>query len=82
MNRQREKARATIRRRPHVRCHYCQTKIPRSQITLDHAVPKSKGGTYSMINMRAACEKCNKNKGAKNAVEFFDELESRIDRRP
>ncbi len=54
-------SRKNILRRDNHKCQYCS----RADVTLtiDHIVPKSKGGTDSWENLVAACVKCNNKKG-------------------
>jgi len=40
-------------------CQYCLEKIPYSQATKDHVVPKSVGGTNHDYNIVLACKRCN-----------------------
>lgn len=39
--------------------HQCQYCGNRNQLTLDHVIPKSKGGKHSWDNVVIACESCN-----------------------
>ena len=41
------------------RCAYCGKKAT----TIDHIVPRSRGGEWSWLNCIAACSKCNERKG-------------------
>ncbi|MGO9751743.1 MAG: HNH endonuclease [Solirubrobacteraceae bacterium] len=41
-------------------CQYCGA---RSQLTVDHVVPRSKGGTSTWDNIVASCAPCNRRKG-------------------
>jgi 5-methylcytosine-specific restriction endonuclease McrA len=41
-------------------CQYCGS---RSSLTVDHVVPRSKGGTSSWENIVASCAPCNRRKG-------------------
>ena len=41
-------------------CQYCGS---RSNLTVDHVVPKSKGGASSWENIVASCAPCNRRKG-------------------
>ena len=50
-----------------VPCFYCG-QIGR---TLDHVVPKSRGGSDDRENLVIACERCNSSKGNKPQEEFF-----------
>lgn len=47
------------------KCQYCDIKLPRKQLTLDHVLPKSKGGQNTWKNLVTCCEKCNCRKGDK-----------------
>lgn len=51
------------------RCQYCAKIFPESELTLDHIMPKSRGGNNSWKNLVAACKKCNQKKGAKTPHE-------------
>lgn len=51
--------REVFRRDQHT-CQYCgNTK----HLTIDHVIPRSKGGTHTWNNVVTACEKCNSTKG-------------------
>ncbi len=51
--------REVLRRDKHT-CQYCgNTK----QLTLDHVIPRSKGGKHTWDNVVTACEQCNSRKG-------------------
>ena len=41
-------------------CQYCGTN---KDLTLDHLIPRSKGGKSSWTNLVTACKKCNARKG-------------------
>jgi 5-methylcytosine-specific restriction endonuclease McrA len=43
-------------------CQYCSTKLNWENITIDHVMPSSRGGTTSWLNCVAACKPCNKRK--------------------
>lgn len=45
-------------------CQYCLKKVTVSSCTIDHVVPKSKGGKHEWKNIALACAKCNQKKGA------------------
>lgn len=44
-------------------CQYCGSK---KQLTLDHVVPRSKGGKSNWTNLVTACHRCNVIKGDKS----------------
>ena len=53
--------RRNILKRDDYRCQYCAKQA--TPLTLDHIVPKNKGGKDSWENLVAACSKCNTRKG-------------------
>jgi 5-methylcytosine-specific restriction endonuclease McrA len=44
-------------------CQYCQTKLLPRDLTLDHVMPKSRGGSSTWENLVACCFDCNNRKG-------------------
>src|SRR2546421_3854611 len=44
-------------------CQYCGELLASSELTLDHVVPRSRGGTSSWENLVACCHSCNRRKG-------------------
>lgn len=44
-------------------CQYCGKRLPRSELNLDHVIPRSKGGTSSWDNVVCSCFVCNRKKG-------------------
>ena len=46
-------------------CQYCQRHFSVDNLTIDHVIPKSRGGCMRWINVVTACQKCNLSKGAK-----------------
>lgn len=50
-------------------CQYCGTQPGRQDLTIDHVVPKSRGGATSWENVVAACRRCNGKKGNKTPAE-------------
>jgi 5-methylcytosine-specific restriction endonuclease McrA len=59
--------RKTLLRRDGFRCQYCgRTDLP---LTIDHMVPKSKGGEESWENLITACTRCNTAKGDRTPQE-------------
>lgn len=58
-------SRRNVYERDKYRCQYCLADQPYSKLTLDHVIPKSKGGDYSWSNIVCCCKKCNQKKGNK-----------------
>jgi 5-methylcytosine-specific restriction endonuclease McrA len=50
-------------------CQYCGNHFSADKLTLDHVIPKSRGGDNSWTNLVAACKKCNQKKGNKTPSE-------------
>ena len=59
-------SRKNIIRRDNHRCQYCGIS---TNLTIDHIIPKSKGGEDSWENLTAACIKCNNKKGDRTPEE-------------
>jgi len=51
-------------------CGYCGVELGQSNFTIDHIIPKSKGGSDSADNRMPACRECNLSKGTKTLEEF------------
>lgn len=49
--------------RDNCKCCYCGKKLYRDQCTIDHIIPKAKGGRDTWENMVTSCSKCNIEKG-------------------
>ena len=52
--------RQNIFKRDGHRCQYCGTA---EELTLDHVMPKSRGGKTNWDNLTTACKRCNSRKG-------------------
>jgi 5-methylcytosine-specific restriction endonuclease McrA len=50
-------------------CQYCANYFPVDKLTMDHVVPKSRGGKNTWNNLVAACKKCNQKKGSRTIKE-------------
>jgi 5-methylcytosine-specific restriction endonuclease McrA len=51
------------------RCQYCGKHFPTSELSLDHVVPRSRGGLTSWENIVCACVGCNVRKGGRTPHE-------------
>jgi 5-methylcytosine-specific restriction endonuclease McrA len=50
-------------------CQYCATVLASGELTLDHVVPRSRGGLSTWENLVACCHSCNRMKGNQLLVE-------------
>jgi 5-methylcytosine-specific restriction endonuclease McrA len=50
-------------------CQYCGRRFPRSELNLDHVVPRSRGGSTSWENVVCSCVPCNLRKGGRTPDE-------------
>ncbi len=46
-------------------CQYCGRRFPVARLSLDHVVPKSRGGKSGWTNVVTACNDCNTRKGGR-----------------
>ena len=51
------------------RCQYCNKKFLSCELTLDHIMPKSRGGENTWNNLVACCKKCNQIKSDRTPQE-------------
>ena len=50
-------------------CQYCGRRLPRSELNLDHVVPRSRGGSTQWENVVCSCVACNLRKGGRTPEE-------------
>jgi 5-methylcytosine-specific restriction endonuclease McrA len=61
--------RRNIFARDNNQCQYCGKKYPTSELSLDHVVPRSRGGRSTWENIVCACVGCNVKKGGRTPKE-------------
>lgn len=79
IRRPRPKARLTRREiflRDNFTCQYCGTRS--KELTLDHVIPRHRGGKHTWENLVSACRTCNHRKGGKSV----DEAKMALRRQP
>lgn len=82
MSKQRNKTRKELLQRDGDTCYYCPKQCHRKDplhkdyATIDHKIPKSKGGLSTSDNLVIACLECNQAKGDMTAEEFIAEREN------
>lgn len=63
-------SRQNIYKRDNSTCQYCMKKFEQRNLTIDHVVPRSKGGPSSWNNVVACCKRCNTKKMDKSPSEL------------
>lgn len=58
--------RINIFRRDGDSCQYCRERFPRSELTIDHIIPRSLGGKSTWENVVCSCTDCNRKKGGRS----------------
>jgi len=61
--------RLRIYMRDKFRCQYCGDKKTAAELTLDHILPRSRGGDNSPVNIVTACLQCNTRKRDRTPAE-------------
>jgi len=62
-------SRKNILLRDHYVCQYCGRTSPAGELTMDHVIPRSRGGSSSWENLVASCIECNNRKGNRTPEE-------------
>jgi 5-methylcytosine-specific restriction endonuclease McrA len=71
-------SRKAILHRDKYSCQYCEQRLTSTSATMDHVIPRSKGGATTFLNVVAACITCNNKKGAK----LLNQTSMRLKRKP
>jgi len=59
-------------------CQYCGDTPGRHSLTVDHVLPRSRGGSHDWDNLVTACTRCNQRKGSRTP----EEADMALRRRP
>jgi len=62
-------SRRTVLARDQYTCQYCSTQPGRALLTMDHVIPRSRGGDTCWENVVTACGPCNRRKGGRTPDE-------------
>lgn len=62
-------SRRTVLARDHYTCQYCGAQPGKAELTIDHVLPRSRGGETRWENIVTACGPCNRRKGNKTPEE-------------
>ena len=71
-------SRASLFRRDDFQCQYCGCRPGASRLTIDHVIPRARGGRTSWENCVVACAACNAHKGDRDLAR----IALRLRRRP
>ncbi|HIC88544.1 MAG TPA: HNH endonuclease, partial [Anaerolineae bacterium] len=71
-------SRRTVLARDNYTCQYCGAQPGKTRLTLDHVIPRVRGGETTWENLVTACVSCNRRKGARTP----EEAGMRLLRRP
>ncbi|HEU4394835.1 MAG TPA: HNH endonuclease [Planctomycetota bacterium] len=71
-------SRRNLYRRDNFTCQYCGSQPGTELLSIDHVVPRSRGGRSTWENCVLACLDCNKRKASRT----LDEAGIRLDRKP
>jgi len=61
--------RKNILKRDDNKCQYCGKYLKKGEFTIDHLLPKSRGGENNWTNLVASCYKCNSRKSNRTPKE-------------
>lgn len=62
-------------------CFWCEEALTKRTFTVDHIIPRSKGGLYVEDNLVTCCHDCNNMRGSRSAEVFlYMKMEKRNDR--
>jgi CRISPR/Cas system Type II protein with McrA/HNH and RuvC-like nuclease domain len=53
------------------KCAYCDRQLSEGTATIDHIVPKHKGGQNIRSNLACACSNCNRSKASQQLFEWY-----------
>jgi 5-methylcytosine-specific restriction enzyme A len=56
-------------------CYYCQAKVAPAELTMDHIVALSRGGSSSKANLVPSCKECNNKKKILLPLEWEEYME-------
>ena len=54
------------------KCAYCDKELDSNSATIDHIIPKYKGGHNVKSNMLCSCSDCNRSKGSTLLENWYD----------
>lgn len=64
-------SRSNLLLRDNFSCQYCHEELTLSQMTIDHVIPRVRGGTTRWDNVVSSCYTCNSSKGHRMSIKPF-----------
>lgn len=55
-------------------CHYCKIILVEENTTVDHVIPKARGGCNAIVNLVLACEPCNQARADMSYGKFAERM--------
>lgn len=55
-------------------CHYCKVVLDVTNTTVDHVIPKARGGSNAIVNLVLACEPCNHARADMSYIKFAQRM--------
>lgn len=71
-------SRQNIYIRDNYKCQYCGSKLPPTELTWDHVLPRARGGNTEWKNIVTCCIDCNRRKGGR----FPSEVSMKLIKKP
>ena len=65
-------SRSNLLLRDNFSCQYCHEELTLGQMTIDHVIPRVRGGTTRWDNVVSSCYTCNSNKGHRTSIKPFN----------
>ena len=62
-------SRSNVYMRDRYTCQYCEKRMVRAKLNLDHVMPRSRGGAHCWTNVVTSCIPCNSRKGSRTPEE-------------
>ena len=67
----RRRRKARLFERDGAACAYCGATLTEATATLDHIIPRGKGGSNGLSNLRLACAPCNHSRDQRPVLMVF-----------
>ena len=69
-NEEEKKIRKRVLERDGYVCYICEKQLAEDEVTYDHIIPRSQGGTDYEDNLAVCCQECNEEKADRNLEQY------------